>query len=202
MNYLAHLFLAEDTDASRVGNLLGDFARGNIDDLKTRFPLEVVRGIMMHRAIDRYTDSHPEFKKAKSLLAPSRRRFAGIMIDIFFDHFLCKYWQTYSNQDLSEFISEAYQAFERHPDWLEGRLAQDFPRMKNEDWLSRYEKLSGIEETLQRVSQRSKRIQNLADGASDLRKNYAEFEAHFTSFMPQIIKFSEKWLADHPSNQH
>ncbi len=76
MNYLAHLLLAADADASRAGNLLGDFTRGSIDELAKIYPAEVIRGIRMHRAVDRFTDSHPIFKECRILLSPERRRFA------------------------------------------------------------------------------------------------------------------------------
>ena len=95
MNYLAHLLLADDTDASRIGNLLGDFATGTIESLAERYPPEILRGIKMHRAVDRFTDSHEVFKHARNLLAPGRRRFAGIIIDIIFDHYLCKLCSRY-----------------------------------------------------------------------------------------------------------
>ena len=84
MNYLAHLLLAGPTDASRVGNLLGDFVRGTPESLRGSYPDEVIAGIVMHRELDRFTDDHPAFQEARELLDPEHRRFAGIIIDIFF----------------------------------------------------------------------------------------------------------------------
>lgn len=193
MNYLAHLLLADDTDASRVGNLLGDFTRGTIADLAERYPPEVVRGIRMHRAVDRFTDSHPLFREARGLLAPGRRRFAGIIVDIFFDHFLCVHWRDYCALPLEEFIASVYKALEDHPGWRAGRLADAFPRMRDEDWLARYATLEGIDDTLRRVSRRSPRVGAIAGGAEDLRDNYAAYESLFRSFMPELLQFVDAW---------
>ncbi|MGZ7081297.1 MAG: ACP phosphodiesterase, partial [Thermoanaerobaculia bacterium] len=57
MNYLAHLFLAGDSAESMIGNLAGDFVKGVLHD---RFPPAITAGIVMHRKIDAFTDSHPQ----------------------------------------------------------------------------------------------------------------------------------------------
>lgn len=193
MNYLAHLLLADDSDASRVGNLLGDFTRGLISDLEKQFPPEIIKGIRMHRAVDQFTDSHPLFRQARLLLAKERRRFAGIIVDIFFDHFLCKHWSKFSTIPLNIFITDIYHALERHPEWLTGRLKEVFPVMRNEDWLSRYATLEGIENTLKRVSKRSTKLSAIANGTDDLRKNTEDFEELFLAFMPSLLAFTTQW---------
>ncbi|MBT8037374.1 MAG: DUF479 domain-containing protein [Verrucomicrobiae bacterium] len=197
MNYLAHLLLADDSDASRIGNLLGDFTRGPLDDLAKTYPAELVRGIKMHRAVDRFTDSHAVFKEARNLLAPERRRFAGIIVDIFFDHYLCLHWELFSQLPLQEFTHEVYRALEQHPEWRPGRLADAFPRMRTENWLMTYATLDGIELTLERVSRRSPRIGKVAGGIDDLRHHYDAFEQHFHAFMPDLLKFVDAWKKDH-----
>ena len=193
MNYLAHLLLAEDSDASRIGNLLGDFATGTIESFAEQYPPEILRGIRMHRAVDRFTDSHKVFKEARNLLAPGRRRFAGIIIDIIFDHYLCRHWQDYSNQPLEQFIEEVYRALDTHPEWWAGRLSRVYPMMKHENWLMTYSSLEGISLTLKRVSTRSPRVTKIAGGADDLRENYNSFESHFHAFMPDLLDFADTW---------
>lgn len=197
MNYLAHLLLADDSDASRIGNLLGDFARGAIPDLERVYPTEVVRGIRMHRAVDRFTDSHQVFGQARVLLAPQRRRFAGVVVDLFYDHFLCMHRGDYSEMPLKEFIESVYRALDGHPEWLAGRLAQAFPMMRDEDWLSRYATLEGMEYILYRVSRRSPRVGKIAGGIDDLRENYTAFENLFHEFMPDLLEFVRKWKSKH-----
>ncbi len=196
MNYLAHLLLADDSDASRIGNLLGDFTRGAITDLEHQFPAEVIRGIRMHRAVDRFTDSHEVFRSARELLAPERRRFAGIVVDIIYDHFLCIHWQDYCEVPLEEFIRSVYRALDENPEWHAGRLKKAFPMMRDEDWLARYATIDGIENTLQRVSRRSPRVGAIADGIDDLRENYDAFELLFLDFMPDLLAFVNRWKKD------
>jgi acyl carrier protein phosphodiesterase len=193
MNYLAHLLLADDSDASRIGNLLGDFTRGLISDLEKKFPAEVVRGIRMHRAVDRFTDSHSAFKSARGLLQPERRRFAGIVVDIFYDHFLCVHWHDYSDIPLADFIASVYRALEEHPEWRAGRLAEVFPLMRDEDWLMRYSTVEGVHNTLLRVSRRSHRIAGIAHASDDLRTHYPSFQALFHRFMPDLLEFAQRW---------
>lgn len=196
MNYLAHLLLADETDASRIGNLLGDFTKGSLNELSKTYPAEVIRGIKMHRAVDRFTDSHPVFKKCRPLLAPERRRFAGIIVDIFFDHYLCKHWGDYCETPLDEFCRQVYHAFELHPEWRAGRLARAWPMMQTENWLMTYATVDGIELTLQRVSQRTPRVGGIAAGIEDFKTNYDEFETHFHVYMPELVEFVRKWKTE------
>lgn len=197
MNYLAHLLLADDTDASRIGNLLGDFTRGTISSLEAIYPAELVRGIQMHRAIDRFTDSHQVFKSARKLLAPNRQRFAGIILDIIFDHYLSIHWHDYHHQPLDRFTRDVYQALDEHPEWRAGRLAEVFPKMRDENWLMTYTTVDGIELTLKRVSLRGKKTATIARGIKDLRENYAQLESHFRSLMPCLLDFAKTWKNTH-----
>lgn len=153
----------------------------------------------MHRAIDRFTDSHSTFRDGRNLLAPSRSRFAGIIIDIFYDHYLCIHWKQFSKIPLAEFTQQVYQTLEENPHWHAGRLADIFPSMKATDSLMNYGNIEGIELTLQRMSQRSPRVSGIAEGIIDLRKNYSAFEALFLNFMPDLIYFAEEWKKENPS---
>lgn len=162
-------------------------------ELAKIYPAELVRGIRMHRAVDRFTDSHVIFKEARRLLAPERRRFAGIIVDIFFDHYLCLHWEQYCEIPLETFIEDIYRALEENPGWRAGRLAKAFPMMRSENWLMTYSSIEGIGLTLKRVSSRSPRIARIAGGADDLRRNYGAFEAHFHDFMPDLLAFVVDW---------
>lgn len=190
MNYLAHIFLARPTDASRIGNLLGDFVRGTPDTLREQYPEEVVAGIVMHRALDRFTDDHPAFHEARALLPTELRRFAGIIVDIFFDHFLTQHWSTFSDHDLGGFVSEFYDAMERHPDWLSEDLKRALPRMRTENWLQSYGTISGIELTLQRVASRSPRLTPIATATQSLTDHYQSFDHAFHRFFPDVQKYA------------
>ena len=194
MNFLAHLTLAGTEDASRIGNLLGDFEKGTPESLYQRLPPEIVPGILMHRQIDRFTDSHAIFHETKSLLAPERRRFAGIVIDIFFDHFLSKHWSTYHPGTVTGFISEIYDLLDKHPTWLGSELGPLVPRLKKENWLASYSDFEGLEKTLQRIASRSSRFDPMKEGIDDLKKNYPAFESAFLQFYPELRQYAAKLL--------
>ncbi len=198
LNYLAHLFLADNTDASRIGNLLGDFTHGTLEDLRTRFPAEVVHGIRMHRAVDRFTDSHQIFKKSRALLAPTRQRFAGIIVDIIFDHFLSIHWDQFCATPLEDFVQEVYLALDAHPEWRVGRLDKGYPWIKKDNLFMRYQTLEGIEVTFKRVSQRGPKLAPIAGGIHDLRDHFGSFERYFLEYFPDLIHFVAKWKKEHP----
>ena len=85
MNFLAHLYLADDTPHSLIGNMLGDFVNG---DFRSRYNTEICRGILLHRKVDVFTDNHPVFLHSKRRISNEYRLLKGIMVDLFYDHFL------------------------------------------------------------------------------------------------------------------
>ncbi len=190
MNFLAHFHLAHSTDASRVGALLGDFARGTPEHLCETLPEELVHGIVLHRSIDQFTDSHPIFLKTKKLLAPSRRRFAGIIIDIFFDHFLAHSWEQYSKVPLRQFIQEIYDLLERRREWLTPELVSLVERMKEENWLGTYGTIPGLGLTFQRMSKRRKFLAPLVGSEKDLVEHYHSFSKAFQEFYPEVLAYA------------
>jgi acyl carrier protein phosphodiesterase len=109
MNYLAHIYLARHSHDAMLGALLGDFVKM---DGASLYPNAIAQEIILHRKIDTYTDQHPVIQHARSLFEPNRRRYAGIALDIFYDHVLAKHWQRYSDSDLDHFIQEFYKALQ------------------------------------------------------------------------------------------
>lgn len=153
----------------------------------------------MHRAVDAYTDAHPSFKASRRLLAPERRRFAGIIIDLILDHFLSVHWRRYHTTPLDEFCEQFYQELGSHPEWQAGRLKEIFPIMRRENWLMRYSSIDGMRLTLFEVSQRSKRISRMSAGIEDLILHYDAFNGHFNDFMPDLLDFVREWKESHPA---
>lgn len=195
MNYLAHLYLAGPTDASRVGNLLGDFVKGTPKSLTDDYPREVIAGIMMHRHLDRFTDEHEAFLQAREFLAKERRRFAGIVIDIFFDHFLTVHWEQFSQQPLVDFIEEIYTTLERRTDWLSPQLAGILPRMRKENWLYSYGTIEGLSLTFERISRRSPRTAPMQDSTEDLVAHYHSLDRAFHDFFAAAREQAKRHLA-------
>jgi acyl carrier protein phosphodiesterase len=187
MNYLAHLFLAEPTPESLIGNLLGDFLKG-VD--KEQYSIAIRQGIELHRKVDAYTDSHPVVRESKQLISVARRRFAGILLDIFYDHFLAKYWGAYSSITLSDFNQKVYAILSQYQLILPDRLRVALPQMIQQDWLNQYQYISGIELTLNRMAVRvSHKGYVLAGGIEELKSSYQELDWSFQTFFPELIEY-------------
>ncbi len=203
MNYLAHLYLAEDSDESRLGNLLGDFVKGPV--AASPYSQGIREGIRTHRLVDRFTDSHQKFLESKKLISPDRRRFAGVILDLSFDHFLAKNWESYSDSELSSFTQGVYEMLRDNRSILPVKLASFLPRMIHEDWLGSYEKLEGISLVIERISNRLERKfgrKNTLHGAArEIEKNYQELERNFEEFFPDVIEFVDNYrdTATNPS---
>jgi acyl carrier protein phosphodiesterase len=183
MNWLAHLVLSDRSPSFRIGNLL--------PDLMTRQELEAVweafqRGIECHRRIDVFTDAHPVVRRSARRLSPPHRRFAPILIDIFYDHFLSLHWQRYSPQPIETFVSEIYDAFDASHAELPAATNAILRRMREENWLGSYGEIAGIRLTLERVGRRLRRPVQLGDAAEELEKKHAELETDFDEFFPQL----------------
>ncbi len=189
MNYLSHLALAPNTDAARIGNLLGDFVKGTEISLRQLYPEELVDGIMLHRAIDKFTDKQPAFIASRKLLAPERRRYAGVVVDLIYDHFLSVHWDDLYDQPLDNFIEEIYTTIDEKKEWQLGTLKEAFPYMKSQNWLGCYGTLEGMNMTFRRVSSRSRFTTLIADTHLDLEKHYNEFEVHFHEIYHDLRKF-------------
>jgi acyl carrier protein phosphodiesterase len=188
MNYLAHLFLADDTTDSMVGSLLGDFVKGSVAD---RFGLEIKLGIELHRKVDVFTDSHPVVRRSKGRIHTDRRRLAGIIVDIFYDHFLAKNWQDYSAFSLADFSRRVHDALGQRSELLPDRLKASLPSMIRNDWPASYRDIAAIEAVLARTSRRLSRENTLARAIDDLIAGYDRFEADFRNFFPDLIRFAE-----------
>lgn len=186
MNFLAHLHLAEATPASRLGSLLGDFVKGMPWD--DRFPSAVWRAIVEHRAVDAFTDRHPAWRRSRDLLPAEWRRFAGIVIDVCYDHLLHRNWSTWSaGGGLDAFIGEAHEHLERSLGWAPPSAALVIERMIEEDWLRSYGTLAGVKIALERISRRAPALAPLADAPAWLNERLPAMEGHFLEFYPELI---------------
>lgn len=186
MNYLAHLYLAKDTPKSLIGNLLGDFMKG-VD--KKQFSIDIQQGIELHYKIDAYTDSHPMFREAKRLISSERRRYAGVLIDVFYDHFLAKYWNNYSSMTLKSFSQKVYAVLWHNQLILPDKLRQALPNMIEQDWLVSYQEIGGIEHALDRLAQRAKKGNLLIGSVEELTTHYEKFYLSFQVFFPELVRY-------------
>jgi len=186
MNYLAHLYLAEDSPESLLGSMMGDFVKGAIRD---RYPPKITRGIELHRKIDAYTDSHPTTRASRNLYSPARRRFAGIIVDLCYDHLLFRHWSKFSDVQLDRFISHVYDILMTHSAMLPARLEAMVPVMIREDWLGSYRDLTGVEKALNRLSKRVTDGDRMLGAIEETNLHYRRLEANFLIFFPDLIHF-------------
>jgi acyl carrier protein phosphodiesterase len=193
MNYLAHLFLSGHTPEALIGGLLGDFVKGAIGN---RYDVRVCKGISLHRKIDRYTDDHEVVVASRRLMSRERRRFAGIMVDVFYDHFLACHWSRYAVVSLDEFTRQVYPILLQHHHHFPQRLQYIVPRMVRDDWLGSYRELWRVGAALDGISRRLRRSNTLAGGLRELEANYVRFEQHFLAFFPQLMRHVGRCKAD------
>lgn len=189
MNYLAHIFLARHSDDAMLGALLGDFVKPHAG---ARFNDEMEAEILIHRKVDSFTDSHPLVLEAKRLFAGPTRRYAGILLDVFYDHLLATHWHRYTDVPLEQFIQRFYDALASRAHLLPANLAQAAPRMIEQDWLGSYADYTGVEVAIRRISTRLSRNGHLLRaGLADLQINHTELASGFDAFFPELIGFVE-----------
>ncbi len=189
MNHLAHLFLARPTVPSRVGNLLGDFVRG-VDT--ERLPAEVYEGLENHRAVDAFTDAHSRVLACKTCFSPQRRRFAGIALDILFDHYLLRHWERFSSVDRTKFIKELYSDLQEGRELMPAPMAKVTQHMVTHDWFHAYTDMDKVGSAMDRVAERIRFNHRFAGIMEEIRPLDRELEAHFLEFFPELMSFCEK----------
>ncbi len=189
MNYLAHIYLAGENDKSMVGNLLGDFVK-KYEDVK--FEEDIRQGIVMHRKLDSFTDSHPVFLKSKSRIYSLNRHFKGIIIDIFYDHFLAKNWFEFSDTSLEVYTVNFYKILKKFSYCLPDKLLEIMPFIIKDNLLLSYKEISGIEKALGRVFMRSSVSNYTAKAAiNELILHYDELENDFKHFFKEAIEYAD-----------
>ncbi len=190
MNYLAHILLAGPQQEAKLGAILGDFVKGPLDACAS--PV-VATEIAMHRSIDVYTDAHEVVREAKLAFAPGRRRYAGILLDVFYDHVLSVRWPAYCALPIDQFIRDFYDGLvaQRH---LCPPAFQDIAdKMIAQDWLGSYTQLAGVKSAVDRISLRLKSNgERLRDCWTDLERNHDLLVAGFDAFFPQLVAFVER----------
>jgi acyl carrier protein phosphodiesterase len=184
MNHFAHLVLSQPTVESAVGNLLGDFARG-VD--ANSLPASVHAGLLNHRAVDRFTDSHSLVLEMKRCFSPRRRRFAGIALDIYFDHLLLLHWERFEQRGLDELIAEFYRRMAAGRSLMPGAEMRRVTRhMIDYDWFGSYRDADAIAESLDRVAARIRFANEFDNAIEDLQRHHPLIRDGFFEFYPQL----------------
>jgi len=184
MNFLAHMFLTFGDKELTVGNYVADFIRNR--DL-VLFSDKIVQGVMLHRHIDHYTDTHPEVLKSTRKLRARHKKYAPVVIDVFYDYILSKNWDKFSSIDMRTFADKIYVCLNEYSEEFPIHLQDITSRMIADDFLLQYGKQSGIEKTFRRIGRRAKFKSNFETAFDDLEKGYEEINEGFLKFFPDLI---------------
>lgn len=187
MNFLAHLALSPPGEDALLGSLMGDFVKGPLGE---RYPGAIGAAIALHRRIDSFTDAHPRVLGSRTRIGAPRRRYAGIMIDVFYDHFLARHWRDYRDEPLGDFTRRVYALLERRQAELPERLQAVAARMAARDWLGSYAEAKNVGRALEGIGTRLRRGNGLIGAGGDLERDYAGFEADFRAFFPDLLRFA------------
>ncbi|MEJ2199790.1 MAG: ACP phosphodiesterase [Desulfuromonadaceae bacterium] len=186
MNYLFHLYLADGTAADLLGNLMGDFVKGRLDQ---SYPAAVRRGIERHRRIDSFAQSNAVARRSRRRLDPCFGHCRGILVDMFYDHFLAKNWSRHAELPLAVFSQRVYGLLEIHHQILPPGLQRIAPHMIAHNWLESYGDLETIGRVLQRIEARLSRPHQLGRGIGELRKHYRALEEDFGHFLAEATAY-------------
>ncbi|MET7029065.1 acyl carrier protein phosphodiesterase [Sediminicola luteus] len=189
MNFLAHIYLSFGNDEITLGNFIADSIRGN---RHKHLPVNVQKGIMLHRAIDTFTDAHPTVRKSTRRLHKNYSHYSGVIVDIFYDHFLAKNWQQYSETPLDIFVEQFYDLLEENYTILPDGVKRMMPYMISDNWIYNYSNLDGISRVLSGMNRRTKNKSKMNFAILDLETHYIDFEKEFSVFFEELITYSKQ----------
>lgn len=195
MNFLAHALLAGDESALVVGGVAGDWVKGV---LPAGLSPDLARGVALHRAIDQHAESHPAFCNSRSRVSAARRRYAGVLVDIYYDHLLACEWMSHHHQPLGEFSTGVYRQIEARIDELPADAPRVMRLMAEQDWLSSYASMEGIADVLARMARRIRQPNPLAGGEAELLADAAGFQQDFSRWLDDARSFAAQWCKANP----
>ena len=191
MNFLAHIYLSGKSEQLMIGNFIGDFLRG----VKWReYDEEIQKGIRLHRSIDLFTDNHDVVMISKKRLWDKYRHFSGVIVDIYYDHFLAKNWSDFSDTPLNLYVDNFYSMINSHSAILPEKVNHMLPYMMDKNWLLNYANFEGIQEVMNGMSRRTKHDSKMEESVIDLKEDYEGFREDFYAFFPELQNFVKEYL--------
>jgi len=191
MNYLAHIYLSGDNDLIKIGNFMADGIKGHEYE---KFPEIIQKGILLHRQIDSFTDFHPVYRQSKHRLHNIYGHYSGVIMDMFYDHFLTVNWNLYSEIPLTEYITSFYTTLELHFDLLTPKMKRMVPKMITQDWLSSYATIEGMQKILYQMDYRTDFKSQMQFATRELELYYDAFNTEFKTFFTEIIAMTQEKL--------
>ncbi|MBD1396233.1 DUF479 domain-containing protein [Pontibacter sp. JH31] len=191
MNYLAHTFLSGNDEELLIGNFIADAVKGKQAE---RYAPGIARGIKLHRLIDTYTDTHPVVAETKARLRPLYRKYAPVVADLYFDHFLASRFDEFSSEPLAEYTNRVYTLISGHFDVLPERVQYFFPYMMKQNWLLSYAEVSGIGQALGGLSRRTSFESGMDTAGEELLNNYSMYNRDFSIFFPELMAYVDETI--------
>lgn len=193
MNFLAHIYLSGNNESVTIGNFIADGIRGK---KYQKFPEEIQTGILLHRQIDTFTDAHKTVRESTKRLHKNYGHYAGVIVDILYDHFLAKNWSNYSDIPLDAYVDTFYDSLQDNFEVLPSRIQKMMPYMIADNWLLSYATIEGISKVLVGMNKRTENRSKMNLAVNELQEFYDEFEDEFTRFFEELIQFSNKKLIE------
>jgi acyl carrier protein phosphodiesterase len=193
VNFLAHIYLSGDDEGIILGNFMADSIKGK---KYLKYPLGIQKGILLHRAIDSYTDAHPLVRKSTRRLRKNYRHYSGVIVDILYDHFLAKNWNHYHERHLEDFVNDFYALLRTNYEILPTRVKRMMPYMIADNWLVSYASIEGISTILSQMNVRTMNKSRMNFAVIELEEYYSEFEEEFTNFFADLIAYSKNKLKE------
>lgn len=191
MNFLAHIYLSGDNDLIKIGNFMADGIRGKHF---AHLAPDIQKGVNLHRAIDTFTDAHPVFRQSTKRLHEKYHHYAGVIVDVVYDHFLAKNWAKYSTEDLGDFVNNFYASLEKNYDSLTEKTQDMMPYMIRHNWLWNYQFVDGIARILYQMDQRTRNNSKMQFAVGELKEFYDDFESEFTLFFEDLRQHASEKL--------
>jgi acyl carrier protein phosphodiesterase len=186
MNFLSHLYLSGNSEGLIIGNFIADSVKGS--DYKNYSP-EIQKGILLHRQIDTFTDSHPIVEESKKRLRPKYRKYASVIVDIFYDHFLAVNWKDFSPEELNDYAGKIYLLIQENHAILPPKSSHFTNYMVHYNILEAYSRMEGIEQVLKGMAHRAKFESNMEHAIHELKEHYHLFDKEFKLFFPELQQF-------------
>jgi acyl carrier protein phosphodiesterase len=191
MNFLAHIYLSGNNNEIRLGNFMGDYIKGGEHK---NYPTLVQRGILLHRKIDSFTDSHPIVRHHNALFHFRYHKYAGVVTDIIYDHFLAHEWHKFSDIDYNEYIEFIYEWLLEYVDSMPLEMKKFVPYLIRNNWLKLYSSIEGIQSVLIGMSKGTSLPPEHEFAIQILKKHYEEIKHDFYSYFEELNKFSKSEL--------
>jgi acyl carrier protein phosphodiesterase len=192
VNFLAHLFLSGSHAEIMVGNFIGDFVRGR--NVHEQYNAAMALGILLHREIDEFTDTHSIVLQSKKRLRPKYRHYSPVIIDMFYDHFLASNWSMFSQTPLDQYAKEAYAILQTYEAQVPELVRRLLPYMMEGNWLYSYARIEGIHRALSGMAKRTPYHSKMEEASQDLKEHYELFQDEFLLFFPELQKFCSDYL--------